>query len=227
MITKLIYKTIHLFNSLVQKVNERYYIKKYNFPKSVQIKHGKVNFNGQIVCAEGCKFIGDLRISANSEVKIGRYTVINGPNTDIYCSLNPISIGAFCSIARNVSIQEFNHDYTRFTTSFIEKNLLNKRNRSMVSAGPIVIGNDVWIGSQCVILSGTKIGDGVVVAANSVVKGDIPPYAIVAGSPAKILKYRFPPEIRIKIMESKWWEKINKDNFDDYAKMFNNNSNLQ
>ena len=74
-----------------------------------------------------------------------------------------------------------------------------------MSKGNIVIGNDVWIGTHSVILSGAKINDGAIVAANSVVTGEIPAYAIVAGAPAKVLKYRFPQNVIDDLLEKQWW----------------------
>lgn len=68
------------------------------------------------------------------------------------------------------------------------------------------IGNDVWIGHGAFILPGVKIGDGAVIAAMAVVTKDVPPYAVVAGSPARIKKFRFPEEQIVGLLESKWWE---------------------
>ncbi|MDL4470788.1 CatB-related O-acetyltransferase [Citrobacter braakii] len=67
------------------------------------------------------------------------------------------------------------------------------------------IGNDVWIGNDVVLKGGISIGDGAVVAANSVVTKDVPPYAIVAGVPAKIIKYRFESDIIEQLLKIKWW----------------------
>lgn len=72
--------------------------------------------------------------------------------------------------------------------------------------GDIVIGNDVWIGAKSTIMSGIKISDGAVVGAGSTVTKDVPPYAIVAGNPAKIVKYRFSEDIIEKLLQIKWWE---------------------
>jgi acetyltransferase-like isoleucine patch superfamily enzyme len=167
---------------------------------------------GNIKIGEGCK-IFDIKISSKSSVEIGRFTSIIGPNTDIYCAINKIKIGSFCSIARNVSFQEYNHKTDRLTSYFICQNIFgDKLENDITSKGDIEIGNDVWIGAQCVILSGAKIGNGAVIAANSVVIGEIPPFAIAAGTPAKILKYRFNEEIIEKIEGMKWWE-WQKDNF--------------
>lgn len=81
-----------------------------------------------------------------------------------------------------------------------------------------VIGNDAWIGRDVFIKGGVKVGDGAVVAARSVVTKDVPPYAIVAGIPAKVISYRFPEEIRERFLEIKWW---------DYAPDWMQSVNLQ
>lgn len=70
----------------------------------------------------------------------------------------------------------------------------------------VEIGNDVWIGEAVFINDGVKIGTGAVIGAHSVVNKDVPPYAIVAGAPAKILRYRFDHDVIEKLLESKWWE---------------------
>ena len=73
--------------------------------------------------------------------------------------------------------------------------------------GKIIIGNDVWIGANAIIADDVKIGNGAVVAANSFVNVDVPDYAIVGGTPAKILKYRFSTEEIEFLLKLKWWEK--------------------
>ena len=74
------------------------------------------------------------------------------------------------------------------------------------SDSPIVIGNGVWIGMRCLILDGVTIGDGAIVAAGAVVTKDVPPFAVVGGVPAKVLKYRFSPEMIERLMEIRWWD---------------------
>jgi len=71
---------------------------------------------------------------------------------------------------------------------------------------PITIGNDVFIGMNVTILDGVTIGDGAVIGAGCVVSKDVPPYAIVAGNPMRILRYRFPEDVRDKLMTTKWWD---------------------
>jgi len=68
------------------------------------------------------------------------------------------------------------------------------------------IGHDVWIGTRVIVMAGVKIGTGAVVGAGSIVTRNIPPYAIVAGSPARIIRYRFEPDIIERLLSSKWWE---------------------
>jgi virginiamycin A acetyltransferase len=139
-------------------------------------------------------------------ITIGRNTTINGPSTEFHCLKNSITIGNFCSIARGTTIQEYNHNVDAITTYFIRYRVFNEPyGQDVVSKGPVNIGNDVWIGSQCMILSGVTIGDGAVIAANSVVTKNVPPYTIFAGSPAKIVRQRFPDDIVKKLMELKWW----------------------
>jgi virginiamycin A acetyltransferase len=175
--------------------------------------------SGNITLHDNASVRKNVHISSDSSVTIGRFTTINGPNTDITCAINKVEIGAFCSIARNVVIQEFNHDFGRFTSYFIEQNMMGKTDFSEpVSNGNILVGNDVWIGTHCVVLGGSTIGDGAV--ANSVVVGDIPPYAIAGGSPARVLRYRF-DKTRIKeIQESEWWLNINESNYESYKTRF-------
>ncbi|WP_419869060.1 CatB-related O-acetyltransferase [Chryseobacterium sp. CT-SW4] len=168
---------------------------------------------GDVKIGEHC-YIPEARLTGN--VEIGRYTSINGPNTYIAAYTNKIKIGSFCSFATGTIFQEILHDYEKITTYFIRQRIFNEELRiDSYSKGDIIVGNDVWIGAHNIILSGVSIGDGAVIAANSVVTKDVPPYAIVGGSPAKIIRYRFSEEIIEKLLEIKWWnwdiEKIKKN----------------
>ncbi|WP_051234374.1 CatB-related O-acetyltransferase [Flavobacterium denitrificans] len=160
------------------------------------------------------------KVLFDGNIIIGSNTTINGPNTEFYSLDFPIKIGNFCSIARGTNIQEHNHDINCITSYFIKYRIFNdKYGSDAVSKGGIEIGNDVWIGTGSTILTGVKIGDGAVIAANAVVTNDIPPYAIVGGTPAKVLKYRFSEEIINELLKIKWWNwemdkiKTNKDLF--------------
>ena len=150
-----------------------------------------------------------VRIDRNNHldnVKLGRYSY-TGKNSIILHA----EIGAFCCISWNVSIGGGNHDYTRMTQHSF---LYNKSNLMPPNQSPaydrfakkIYIGNDVWVAAGAVITRGVTIGDGAVIGANAVVTKDVPPYAIVAGVPAKIIKYRFAPEVIQRLLEIQWWK---------------------
>lgn len=144
--------------------------------------------------------------SINGETEIGRNTTLFGPGIAIYTALNTVTIGNFCSIARNVLIQEYGHMTDRLTTYFILHHVFGDDwKKEITSKGSISIGNDVWVGANAVILTGVTIGDGAVIGANSVVTKDIPPYAVAAGSPAKLVKHRFDKPVIERLLELKWW----------------------
>ncbi len=139
-------------------------------------------------------------------ISVGNNTSINGPGTEIFSGIHPITIGSYCSIARNTAIQEVNHNFKSITTYFIKQRVFGEKTGiDAVSKGAITIGNDVWIGTQCAILTGVTIGHGCVIAANSVVTYNIPPYSIVGGTPAKIIKKRFSDEIIDALLNLEWW----------------------
>ena len=147
----------------------------------------------------------DARLKGN--ISIGKCTSIFGKGTFLFSSINVIEIGAFCSIARNVTIQEYFHNYKRATTYSIYKNLFKEKNDEQISKGPIKIGSDVWIGTGSVILSGVSIGEGAIIGANAVVTRDVPAYTVVAGVPAKKISMRFDDDVIQYLQASKWWEK--------------------
>ncbi|HTE01138.1 MAG TPA: CatB-related O-acetyltransferase [Mucilaginibacter sp.] len=156
--------------------------------------------------AEGVSFFYNAELVGN--VNVGRYTSITGPATRIASDKNSITIGSFCSIASSVVIQEYFHNIKRPTSYNIFYNIFNDRSEEgqRVSKGPIVISDDVWIGSNSVILSGVTIGRGAVIGAGSIVTKDVESYTIVAGNPAKTIRKRF-SDTTIELLEnSRWWE---------------------
>ena len=115
-------------------------------------------------------------------------------------------MGRFCSVGeRVVFVLNRQHNYKYITTALLREKYINIP-RDLNFKGNIVIGNDVWIGMDVRIMPGVTIGDGAVVGTNSLVTKDVPPYAIVGGNPARILKYRFSQDIIDKLLKIKWWD---------------------
>lgn len=109
-----------------------------------------------------------------------------------------LSIGAYCSVAEDVHFfLGGEHNYKTLSTFPFKNRVTENRIAEAISKGPITIGDDVWIGSRAMILSGTTIGQGAVIGAGSVVRGTIPPYAIYAGG--RIIKYRFSERVCQKL----------------------------
>lgn len=140
--------------------------------------------------------------------KIGRYSYCS-----YGCSLSNCEIGRYCSIAENVSCGLATHPIEWVSTSpafhlcsgrSVSRDLA--RLRFDAGAPRTVIGNDVWIGKGVYLKAGITIGNGAVIGMGSVVTRDVPPYAIVAGNPARLIRMRFPDEVLEKLESSRWWE---------------------
>ena len=120
-------------------------------------------------------------------------------------------IGNFCSIASDVNIGLEEHTLQNISTSPIFTEVDNATGYSWIKKNHFIpfkrtyIGNDVWIGFRASIKSGVKIGNGAVIATGAVVTKDVPPYAIVGGVPAKIIRYRFSEEIINELQKTEWW----------------------
>jgi len=118
-----------------------------------------------------------------------------------------LRVGSFCSLADKIVVfLDGNHKYTSFS-SFPFKDSLGWDAPTNVWGKSIPeIGSDVWIGSDVTIFSGVTIGHGAVIAAKTVVTKDVPPYAIVAGNPGRIKKYRFSQDIIDELLKYPWWD---------------------
>lgn len=127
-------------------------------------------------------------------VKVGNYTY---GRIDVLMSrpISKVVIGNFCSIADNVFFILSSDHPVNYVSTYPFKTMFGKQNEDAISKGDIVIDDDVWIGYHVTILSGVHVGQGAVIAAGAVVTNDIPPYAIVGGVPAKVIKYRFDKQI--------------------------------
>lgn len=114
---------------------------------------------------------------------------------------NRLTIGNYCSIANGVKfLPSTDHALDRISTYPFKAMLLTGELEAL-SKGDIVLEDDVWVGYGATILSGVRIGQGAVIAAGSVVNKDVPPYAIVGGVPAKVIKYRFSPEMIAELLK--------------------------
>lgn len=118
-------------------------------------------------------------------------------------------IGAFCSIAENVEVLLGGHHRTDWISSYPFPAFFPEASHIKnytFSRGDVVIGSDVWLCSNCIILSGVTIGHGAVIASGSVVTRDVEPYAIAAGNPARVVRYRFDAPTRKALLEAAWWD---------------------
>lgn len=159
-------------------------------------------------------------------ITVGDYTMyndfVNDPvgfekNNVLYhypINRDRLIIGKFCSIACGAKFlfNSANHTLSSLSTYpfplFFEEWGLEKRNvaASWDNKGDIVIGNDVWIGYEAVIMAGVTIGDGAIIGARAVVTKDVPPYTVAGGIPAKPIKKRYPEETIAALSELKWWD---------------------
>ena len=123
-----------------------------------------------------------------------------------------LTIGRYCSIADRVEILLGGDHRTDWVTTYPFAALPELWPTAAggisfhASRGDVTIGHDVWLGSGCMILSGVTVGHGAVVAAHAVVTRDVPPFAIVGGNPAKLIRHRFEPEAVAALLEVAWWD---------------------
>jgi chloramphenicol O-acetyltransferase type B len=120
-----------------------------------------------------------------------------------------IEVGKFCSIAREVRILSGGEHAMDLASTYPFRSLISRKDAGewdVAPKGQTRIGNDVWIGFRAIVLSGAKIGDGAVIGAGAVVSGEVPPYAILAGNPGKVVDYRFDEDTIARLLALRWWD---------------------
>ena len=155
----------------------------------------------------------------NPNIVVGEFTYIADSEFESHVthfypwSRDRLIIGKFCQIASGVEfvMNDANHQMNAVSTfpfyTLEGWDMPVPEPSDMPFKGDTVIGNDVWIGQNAVILPGVHIGDGAIIGANSVVGTDVEPYTIAAGNPAKVLRKRFDAELTELMLEFKWWDK--------------------
>ncbi|ELG2042679.1 type B chloramphenicol O-acetyltransferase [Vibrio fluvialis] len=159
----------------------------------------------------------------NPNIHVGRHSYYSGyyhghSFDDCVRYLNPdrddvdrLIIGAFCSIGSGAIFMMAGNQGHRtdwistFPFFYMENEHFTDAADGFVRSGDTVIGNDVWIGSEAMIMAGVTIGDGAIIASRAVVTKDVAPYEIVGSNPAKHIRFRFEPEQIEKLLEMQWW----------------------
>jgi acetyltransferase-like isoleucine patch superfamily enzyme len=144
---------------------------------------------------------------------IGNSTIGEHSRVRQFVTMHFTKVGKYSAIGKYVKIGLGDHPLNLISTNAIFYSHKKNETRSdwvraidFSEHNETVIGNDVWIGESVTIVGGVKIGHGAVIATKAVVTKDVPPYAVVGGIPAKIIKYRFEPEVIQKLIEIKWWD---------------------
>ncbi len=204
---------------------------KVNYNNGILVVKGYYLLNGKkniIHVLESIDFVWSERIRPRSLTKkhlsdkisafgwnIGDHTY--GKPTVLEPKMASLTIGKFCSIAGEVVIILGNHKIDTVSTypfKTLSKHWPGARAlevKDHFTNGDVIIGNDVWIGHGATVMSGISIGDGAVIAANTLVNKDVPPYAIVGGTPAKIIRYRHDNDIITSLLNIQWWNWTDED----------------
>lgn len=149
-------------------------------------------------CVKGTDISIGLGTSIDSASSIGSYSYVGN-----HCQVTKATVGRYVSIGSRVSVGLGEHDWRRLSTSA----LFYADAWAVLTEGDCEIGSDAWIGVNAVVRRGSRVGTGAVVGASAVVTEDVPDFAIVAGIPARLIRYRFPEVTQARLKASKWWER--------------------
>ena len=179
-----LYDLVHLFGSRVGDLST--------------VSQGTDLINSSVA---SCCDIGRRNLLIDSEIGVGTFTGAN----DV---ISNVRVGKYCCISWAVSLGGVDHNYraASMLNGLYWRKLLRIEPEEEGTPPPLTIGNDVWIASGANILSGLRIGDGAVIGANALVTRDVPPYAIVVGQPARVMKYRFEEAVVERLRQVSWWD---------------------
>lgn len=199
-------KAVNITRSLYRKIKKAF---------GLEFEVGKVKLGPGFSVESPC--VLSAAIDLRSNVSVGAFTYAS-PTDGIGRFIHSCDIGRYCSIAAGVWVAPEDHPTEWLTSSPMCYNPLSfawpngarksfrVHQRPFTAVNRVTIGNDVWLAHDAFIRQGVKIGDGAIVAAGAVVVKDVPPYAIVGGVPAKVLKYRFDEATIKELLELKWWD---------------------
>ena len=171
----------------------------------------------------------DSSVGFDSKIESGSTFISSSLGRHSYlgydCKFINCEVGAFCSIADEVVAGGASHplDFVSTSPVFLSHKDSVKTKFSHFKFNPKIktyVGNDVWIGDRALIKAGVRLGDGCAVGMGAVVTKDVPPYAIVAGNPAKIIRYRFSKDVIKKLLDIEWWKMAPTD-LKLHAQLFN------
>jgi len=169
----------------------------------------KLNAGKNIVIEKRCILTGDIIL--NDDIVIEKECVLKGKihiASDLgkrNVLIGDIKIGKYCALADDIKFYGVNHDTSKATMQMKLYKEVTGFDLEMI-AEPIIVGSDVWIGTNTIILPGVKVGNGAVIGAGSIVTKDVKPYEVVAGNPAKHIKWRFNKSVRKKLLKLQWWK---------------------
>lgn len=174
----------------------------------VSVNPGQVTHYAEVtLSADGSALDGFPLLTIGEDSYIVGAEIQSGINFRVAQSCHAICIGKGCSLADGITfIVDLNHNYEAVAQgelSFLSGVNIHDHTRRK---GSIILQNDVWIGHGVTIMSGATLHNGAIVAANAVVTKDVPPYAIVGGNPAKVIRYRFDMDVINGLQEIAWWE---------------------
>lgn len=146
--------------------------------------------------------MGNVQVVSHA-LSIGAHTYIRGEGQLQFVG----AIGRFCSIGNGVVIGQEKHNHP---TDWLSTHPFQYTDTDWEYDAPIemaTLGHDVWVGHEALILEGVHIGTGAIIATRALVTQDVPPYAVVAGVPARVIRYRYPDEMIERLLATQWWER--------------------